>query len=199
MRNVLLVVGALLPVCSSISYIAGILRGEVQPERMTRFLLAVITALSLAALVAQGDTSGVWLGLTSFLQSATIGVLSIWYGMGGKSKLDMVCLGLCGVGLVLWLVSGESLFGLVVSVVADLVACVPSLVKTYALPHTEQALAYVLDALAGACILAAGPYGWQALLLPGYLLLINAVYVAFITQPRWRRRYRRADLLGDTV
>jgi len=183
---------------ASLSYIAGILRGEVKPERMTRFLLAIITALSLVALVAGDDQSGVWLGLTSFIQSLAIGILSIRYGMGGTSRLDIACLGLCALGIGLWIVSGESLFGLAISVVADLVACVPSLVKTYRYPHTEQSLAYVLDMFAGVCIMAAGPFGWQALIFPGYLAVVNGVFVVLIAQPSWRKeQYKEAGFVSD--
>lgn len=199
MRNALLVAGALLPIVSSWTYIVGIWRGKVRPQRMTHLLLCVITGLSLVALISGDDRSGVWLALTSFIQCTIIGVLSIAFGMGGRDRLDIACLVLCMGGVVLWLVSGESLFGLGMSIAADLVACIPSLVKTYRYPHTESLMFYALDTLAGVCIALAGPYTWQAVVFPAYIALINGAFVWLIARPIWFRQYKSGVPTRDTA
>jgi multisubunit Na+/H+ antiporter MnhG subunit len=72
------------------------------------------------------------------------------------------------------------------SIIADIVACVPSLYKTVRLPHTESLAFYALDVVAGACIVLASSHTFAALLYPLYIMLINAVFVAII----WRAAYR---------
>lgn len=189
MRNVLLLAGALLPVISGITYVAGIIRGQVKPQRMTHFLLCMITGLSLVALSVGDDRSGIWLALSSFVQTFVVAALSVRRGIGGRDRGDWVCLVLCVAGVWLWMASGESLFGLAMAVAADAVACVPSLLKTYRLPHTESLAFYALDTVAGVCIVLAGPYSWQAALFPAYIAGINAVFVWLILWPRGVRRY----------
>jgi len=98
--------------------------------------------------------------------------------------LDMACLALCCVGVVCWVISGQSWAGLIASVVADFVAVIPSLYKTIRLPHTELALFYMLDVVAAICIVLAGPFTWEALFFPLYILVINAVFVVVIQWPR---------------
>jgi len=189
MHTSLLIVGALLPMVSAAVYVWAIVRGPVRPQRMTRFLLAAIGALSLASLFASGDRAGLWLAVTSFIESAVIWVLSWWRGIGGRDPLDIACLVLCGVGVAWWIASGDSMAGLIASCVADLIACIPSFVKTVRLPHTESGLFYLLGTLAGLCIALAGPYGWQQLLFPVYILFINAVFMLAIWRPsRLRKR-----------
>jgi hypothetical protein len=192
MRNILLIIGSLLPLASSWVYIASILRGVSKPQRTTKLLLTIITGLSFFSLWAAGDTSGIWLALASFVQVAVIYGLSLVYGMGGRDKLDFVCIVLCAVGIMVWVATGSSLAGLVASIVADLVAVIPALVKTWRLPHTESWLFYALDTLAAGFIMAAGPYDLLALLFPAYILVINAVFVLVIWRAPLLRGLRKA-------
>jgi hypothetical protein len=193
MRTATLIVAVLLPVISSGVYIYSIVMGNTRPQRMTRLLLLAITAISYGALVAHGDTSGVWLALVSFIQAGVIWLLALKYGIGGADKLDILCLVLCMVGVVYWVLSGQSLAGLVASIVADCIAVIPALRKTIRLPHTELTLFYALDALAAALVLAVGPYTWQASMFPGYLLVIN---MAFVFAIRKGRRHAAQESTG---
>src|SRR5688572_9227777 len=126
MRSILLFCSAILPIISSWTYIVAIWKGSVSPQRMTRFLMLIISGLSFGSLLAGDDHSGIWLALASFVQSLAIVMLTFRHGMGGRDRLDMVCLLLCGIGIVLWMTFDESLIGLIASLVADLIACIPS-------------------------------------------------------------------------
>ena len=192
MRNLLLMIGTLLPLVSRWVYIASILRGISKPQRTTKLLLTVITGLSFFSLWAAGDTSGVWLALASFVQVAIIYGLSFKYGMGGRDRLELICIVLCILGIAAWIATGDSVAGLIASIVADLVAVIPALVKTWRLPHTESWLFYALDTIAAGFIMAAGPYDLLALVFPAYILVINAVFVVTIWRAPLLRGLRRA-------
>ena len=90
MRTVLLIIGSLLPFISGLTYVVSVLRGKSKPQRMTRLLLVVITALATVSLWSSGDTSGFWLALTSLAESLIIWILSLKRGMGGQDTLDWV-------------------------------------------------------------------------------------------------------------
>ena len=184
MRNIILIIGTILPLISSAVYVHAIFVKNVRPQRMTRLLMMIISALSFAALAAARDKPGALLALTSFLPAVVLWILSFKRGMGGSDPLDYVCLAFCCIGLVLWLASGDSFFGLVLSVAADLIACVPSLVKTARLPHTENASYYFIDTLAGCVIALVAAPTFSGLLYPLYLAAINGVFVLVIIWPR---------------
>lgn len=186
MRPELLLLGSLLPLISTGVYVVSILRGVSKPQRMTRLLMLVIGILSCVTLLASHDHSGIWLAFASFVQAAILWFLSFRYGVGGKDGLDFICFVLCLSGLILWLVSGKPLFGLVMSIVADLVACVPSIVKTYRMPLTESWLFYGIDMLAGVAILYTSPHTVVGSIYPAYIALINGLFVGIILiRARW--------------
>ena len=194
MRTGLLIAGSLLPVSSALIYIISILKGKSKPQRMTRFLLVVITTVMTASLWAASDRLGVWLALVSWLQALCIWILSFRHGVGGGDRLDLICLALCVLGLGLWLLSSLPWIGLVASIVADLIASLPALRKTIRLPHTELALFYGLDAIAGVLVLLASLFNPGAVLFPAYIAAINFVFVVAIKWPR----SRAATVLLDT-
>jgi len=194
-----LIIGSAMPFCAGSVYIASILRGKTKPQRMTRFLMVVMTALSFAALLAGHDHSGVWIAGASLLQGVPIWVLSFRYGIGGRSRLDVVCLLCCGAGLALWALSGQSLFGLLMSIVADFIGCIPSLHKTVRLPHTESWLFYAIDTVASLLVVCAAGPSLKAALYPAYLFLVNLAFVGIICWPGRTLAAARARVPSDQV
>jgi hypothetical protein len=193
MKTILLIIGTLLPLYASAVYSVSIVKGATRPHRMTRFLLLVLTAVMTLSLRAGGDTSGVWLALVSFVQAVGLFGLSLWRGVGGRDRLDIACLVLCMAGVAWWLLADLPWVGLTASIVADMVAMLPALRKTIRMPHTEIALFYGLDTLAGLLILVAGPFRLQAVAFPLYIALIN---MAFVVAIRWPRR---EGVLADDI
>lgn len=185
MKLTLLLIGSGLPLLSAVAYSVSIIRGKSRPQRMTRLLLVFIGALSFATLWAAHDTAAIWLALVSLVEAIVIWALSWRGGMGGRGRLDGICFGLCVLGMVLWLASGESLVGLVMAVAADFVACLPALRKTLRWPHTEPALFYASGVLAALAIALASAHTFRALLYPVYIMVIDSVFVVAI---RWPRR-----------
>jgi uncharacterized protein with PQ loop repeat len=122
--------------------------------------------------------------LAACVQALAILLLSLRRGIGGSDRLDYICLTVCLLGMTFWLISGQSMVGLMAAIVADLVACLPSLIKTIRQPHTESVLFFGLGAIAGVLVLLAGPYTWQAALFPAYIFLIDALYVAIIIRAK---------------
>jgi hypothetical protein len=164
---------------------------------MTRFLLVLITILSVATLWAAGDTSGLWLAMASCVEAILVFVLSLKYGMGGRDRLDGACLALCIGGVALWLLSDKPLVGLAASIAADFIASLPALRKTIRLPHTELALFYALGAVAGLMIVLAGPFTLQAMVFPAYIASIDFAFVVAIVQSRRRLALREYE--SDTT
>jgi len=185
MQTAFIVASSICALISPLIYAKSILNGVSKPHRTTRFVLLLITTLSTAALFAQGDTVAVWLAGISTLQAIVIFGLSIKYGMGGWAKLDIACLAIALIGIVAWQVTSEPILGLYFSILADFTGMVPAILKTYRLPHTENAWFFGLDVAAGIfTILAVTAFTPQAIAYPLYITLINSVMVFLILRPR---------------
>ena len=180
LRGSLLWFGSLLTLAGGVVYAVSILQGRSRPHRTTRLLIALVTGLAWASLVAGHDRSGVWLAGASFAEAGWILLLSLRRGMGGRAPFDLACTALCLVGAILWIATGRSLVGLLAAIFTDFLAVLPALKKMWHHPRTESWLFYVLGVIAPLAVLAAGPYGFRAVLFPAYLAAINGACAAVI-------------------
>ena len=185
MQQVLLVSSSVLAFVSYIVYIAAILKGEAKPHRVTRFVLVVITILATVSLFAQHNTVAVWLSAVFAVGSTFIFLLSIKYGMGGRSKIDITCLVIALTGIALWQLTNQPSIALYASILADFVGQIPMLIKTYRLPDTEVWTFYALDIIAAILnLLAANRWLIPDIAYPIYIIFIDGVTVFLILRSR---------------
>lgn len=184
MSLILIIFSSILAFVSYIVYIIAILRGAAKPHRTSRFCTALITILSMASLFAQGSTVAVWLSVVFAVGSLVIFILTLWYGMGGWAKTDIVCLLISVVGILFWRVTSNPMYGLIFFIGADLVGQIPMLIKTYWFPETEVWTFYFLDVLASFCTLAAMP-SWiiREFAYPLYVVLLDCSIIFLILRP----------------
>jgi hypothetical protein len=188
MRDVFIVISVILGLISSFVYFIAILKGQARPHRTTRFVFLFITALATLSLFAQGNRVAIWLSAVSTFQSIVIFGLSMKYGMGGKSKTDILCLVMALIGIVSWQITKNPLAALYFSIAADFTGFFPTLIKTYRLPHTEVWTFYALDVIAAAFnLLATEKFTIDQYLYPSYIILINLAVVFLIIRPKLKK------------
>lgn len=180
-RTVFLVISTFLPLISPIPYIRSILSGETKPHRTTRLVYLIIGLLTTSSLFASGNRVAIWISAVSLLQAIVLFVLGLRYGMGGWSKTDMACLILAILGIVAWQTTSDPLVGLYFGIAADFMGTVPTLIKTWKLPKSEEPIFYILDSMAGGFNMLALS-GWTIgdFSYPLYLFLINALIAILI-------------------
>jgi len=180
-RIILIAISSLLALISPVIYAHSILRGETRPHRTTRFILLLITLLSTASLIAAHDTVAVWLAGVSAIQAIFIFYLSIKHGMGGWSKADIACLVIALIGIIVWQTTSNPVLGLYFSILADFTGMIPAIIKTYRLPHTENAWFFGFDTVSGLLTtLAVTAFVAQQVAYPIYIMLMNGAMVLLI-------------------
>ena len=185
MQNVLIGISSILALVSYIVYAIAILKGEARPHRTTRFVLVGITCLASAALLASASTVAIWLIGAMTIGSVAIFLLSLKYGMGGFSKIDILCLYLSIAGIVFWKLTSNPLYGIIASIGADMTGQIPMLIKTYTYPESEVWTFYALDVLAAiASLLAIQQWSIQELSYPLYITLLDFTVVLLILRKR---------------
>lgn len=159
----------------------AILTGKARPHRTTRFVLFVIAILSTSALFAQQSFVAFIFSATILISTSATFVLSIKSGMGGISKLDLLCLFLAILGIGLWKTTNNPTIGLYAAILADFTGFIPTLVKTYKIPDSEVVITFFFDFIGGiTSILAIGNLVPQEIIFPLYIALINLVEIIFI-------------------
>lgn len=148
-QQLLLILSSIFVVIGPITYGFSIVKGKTRPHRMTRFILAFVLTLNfLGILIAQGNVGAqVFAGITA-IQALAIFFLSLWRGMGGSTKFDYICLSIAFIGVIGWKITGNPITAVWFSVLADLAAYLPAMVKTWKHPQTESPWYYALSGLA---------------------------------------------------
>ena len=192
MQNVLITASVLLASLSSFVYFIAILKGQAKPHRTTRLVFLVISTVTTFSLFVQGNQVAVWLAGISMLQSLIIFSLSIKYGMGGWSKLDIFCLFTALVGITAWQLTQNPIIALYFAIGADFIGIVPTLMKTFHYPKTEVWTFYFLDVCAGICnLLATEKLVFDQYLYPFYIIVINLIMVLLVVRPNMLSRGKK--------
>lgn len=186
MRNALIALSTVLVLLSPAVYVYSIVKGETRPHRTTRFVLLVICILSTWSLLEGRTNAAFWLSAASLVQALAVFILCLKWGYGGWAKLDMACLVVALTGIVVWQITDKALLGLFAAILADVIGVVPTFIKTYKLPHTENWQFFAIDTFAAILsILALKSYDLYAISYPIYILLVNGAMVWLIL---WRTK-----------
>ena len=149
MRNFLLVVSTILALLAPTTYIVSIIRGRSKPHRTTRFVVLVVVALIfLGTLSAHGNNGTKMLTTVTLLSSMIIFGLSLRRGMGGWSLFDRICLLIALIGIIGWRVTGNPITAIVLAILADTIAYLPAIAKTWRHPQSESHWFYSLSLVA---------------------------------------------------
>lgn len=158
------------------SYLVYTIKGKVKPNKVTWFLWALAPLIAFAAEVKQGA------GLSSLMTLAVgAGPLFIFIAsfLNKKAywkitKFDLVCGALAIVGLVLWKVTQVGNWAILFAIASDGLAAVPTIVKSYKAPETENYRVYLFNGLgAFVTLFAIKQWGFAYSAFPIYILLLD--------------------------
>lgn len=135
------ILGALLNLIGSSTYAYNTLKGDTKPNRVSWFLWATVPMIAFFAQIGEGVslytalmTFMVGFGPMLVLSASLLNKKSYWK----ISKLDYVCGGLSILAVVLWLATGTGLIAIALSILADLLAGIPTLTKAFKDPSSEH-------------------------------------------------------------
>ncbi len=165
--------------------IVAIFRGEYKPQRTTRIIYAIITGVILASLFFAKDTTAIYLAIPSFLSCLAIFILSVRYGLGGSNKSDFLVLFFALAAILAWRITSNPLWALYLSILADFIGIIPTILKIKIQPFTESIGFYVSEILAGFLSCCALFLNSELLVVsksafPVYILSINIVVLCYV-------------------
>ena len=189
MHTLFAIAGSVINFVACVSYVRAILKGEATPNRVTWFLWALVPVIAAAAQWSSGVGISTLVVLSVGLGPACI-VLASFVGGTGSWRLgpfDYVC-GACSLAaLALWAVTGDPVTAIVLSILADAAAALPTLRKAWLAPATEDRSAYLI-AFAGMIlgILSVQEATFSAYAFNAYLVVVSGVLVLILYLPRRR-------------
>lgn len=137
--------GALFSLVGSTTYVIATLKGKIQPNRVSWFLWALAPMIAFAAEIYKGVgiqalmTFMVGFGPALVLLSSFAAKRAVWK----LGVFDFICGGLSLVGLALWALTREGNVAISFSILADGLAALPTVAKSYKYPETESYIVYL--------------------------------------------------------
>jgi energy-coupling factor transporter transmembrane protein EcfT len=92
--------------------------------------------------------------------------------------VDAVCFIFAIIAIVLWFVTNDPVLAIVMSVIADCIATIPTYVKTYREPFSESTASWLVCIIAsGFALISASPFNVANIIFPTYMVIAGVVFL----------------------
>jgi hypothetical protein len=175
--------GVALSFLGALSYLIGTLKGEVQPSKVTWFVWSLAPLVAFWATVQQGvgvqSLLTFMVGFNPFLifLASFINKKAYWK----ITKLDVTCGVLAIGGLVLWKMTDIPDLAIFFGILADAIAAIPTVIKSFQEPETENANLFLGSGIAALItLLTIKAWNFEQFAFPTYIFGIDAILFVLI-------------------
>jgi len=189
MKEVLAIVAAALACIGNISYLKDVLKERVHPHPYTWFIWSVVSMTTFFGGLAKG--AGIGALPTGVAEGFTIVIFlfSLKYLFQKKvsyvRKVDNYFFAAAVLGLIPWFITKDPTISVIIVVLIDIIAFIPTLRKTWINPATEKPLLYTMNLSAHILTLfSLQAYNIATTFHSVAMILTNALMVLFIQRKR---------------
>lgn len=154
-KEIFSVLAGLLLIAGYIPYINAILRKETIPARATWLIWAGLDFIILAAMHAKGALNCQI--LAACVGASAVSLLSFKYGASGWARLDKITIAGAILGVVLWGISENPIWGIVISLIVMFAGSIPTFVSAWEDPNHENKAAWIIFFVSCICAVIAIP------------------------------------------
>ena len=177
------ILGAIIAAVGGLSYLIDTLKGKVKPNRVSYLLWSIAPLIAFFAEMKQG------VGLPA-LMTFIVGFLPFTVFIGSfvnkeaewkLTHFDLTCGALSLVGLVLWYMTKSGNIAILFSLLADGLAALPTVVKSFNYPETESAWPYFTATISAALtLLTIQVWNFATYAFPVYILLVTLLISSLV-------------------
>lgn len=172
MKETFGIAALVLSLTANIPYVVETIRGQVKPERISWFLWTVLgLTYYFSALFSDGATLFTF---GELIGPAIILVLALKFGVGGKSRFDLISLAIASVAFVLLFVIEGVLVGLLLALIIDGIGAMLTIRKLLIDPSSESKSFWGIGAISGVmAVLSLDTYNVETMLFPLYVIILS--------------------------
>lgn len=142
MKEIIAIVATLLAIAGNVPYVLDVLKGRVKPHPYTWFVWSVVSATVFFGMFVKGAGIGALPVAASEIFTLIIFFISIKYGFKNIARIDHVYLAIALLGFVPWVITKDPTLSVVIAVMIDVFAFMPTLRKTWHDPSTENPILF---------------------------------------------------------
>lgn len=172
MKEIIGIIAVILTFVSYIAYFRDILKRKTHPHIYSWGLWGLLTILIFALQISDNAGPGAYVTLFAGLMCLTVIILSLKFGKRDITISDTVVAILSLIAIGLWLIADQPILSIILVTIADMLAFLPTVRKSWNKPHSETLSLFVTNTLRFTLVLFA---------LDNYSILTSLWVVAWIT------------------
>lgn len=186
-QEIIGLIAGIIAISGYIPYIISIFRRTTQPNRATWIIWTIIGGLLAFSYMAGGNHESIWLPFGYFVGPFIVAILSFKYGYNQWTRLDTYCLIAAALSLIPWIYADSPSLTLLINLFIDGSGALPTIVKTYKEPETEDFFAWLVFFIANTLQLFAISTWNLSSLYPIYLFFLAGTITVLTFLDKWRK------------
>ncbi len=180
-QTIFSVLGVLCTTVQALPYVLAVWQGKAKPNIVSWSTWTLLTAIGAAAAFANGNWRVGLVIAANCLATTSIVVVGLRRGYAKMGWLDGACQVLALAGLVSWPLLHSAAIAVVMTVIVDAIALIPTLHHAWRSPREEVWLSYAVAGLGSVfALLAVAEPNIEGLAYPIYLIIADVSVVAII-------------------
>lgn len=189
MKETFAIIATILAFVGNISYLKDVLKERVKPHPYTWFIWSIVSMTTFFGGLFKG--AGIGALPTGVAEAFTIVIFlfSLKYLFQGKAghirMVDNYFLAIALLGLIPWAITKDPTISVVIVVLIDIVAFIPTLRKTWLHPKTESPTLYEMNVLRHILTLfSLGAYNIATTIHSIAMIIVNTIMTSFIKRAK---------------
>jgi hypothetical protein len=185
MKEIISLIAIGLTLVAYVSYCRDIIKGKTHPHIYSWILWGVLTALIAALQIKGGAGPSAWITIVAGLQCLIVVGLSLKHGKKDITLSDTLVAILSLVAMCFWLFGDQPMVSIVLAVIADLLAFIPTVRKSWNKPYSETLSLYATNTVRFVlAVIAVQEYSFLAILWPASWAVANGLFALMLVERR---------------
>lgn len=147
MKEVIGAIAAVLTFAAYIPYYRDILKGKTHPHIYSWALWSLLTVLLVPLQIKGGAGPAIWVTAAAGLLCIGVVFLSLKNGKKDITTSDTIVAILSLMAIGFWLIADQPIISIILVIIADMLAFIPTVRKSWHKPHSETLSLYVTNAI----------------------------------------------------
>lgn len=181
------IIGAIIGSLGGFYYLYETIAGRAQPNRITWLLWGIFPMVIFVAQRAQGVEGLSWVSFAAGFTPLLVVVASFFNKKAywKSNPRDYGLMAAAIIGILLWAMTDNPNLAILLSLLADVLAGVPTLIKSYRHPRSESWIAYAVSAFGfGISFLSIQTHHFENTTFVAYLLILNGAFAVLASRGR---------------
>lgn len=181
---------AFISVCNLFYYIFTVIKGATRPHPYTWMIWGIVTFIVALAQYQNNGGYGCWLTFFVAVNCFINMALGFFKSPEMISRSDRIFLGLCLVAVIIWIVTDNPLWSVILVTGIDTAGFWPTIRKSYGDPFNENRLSFFIYGITYSMGIAAlAEYSLITALYPATMVVTAWGLVAFLSVRRYQLRH----------